>query len=53
MMATTLKQLGVTTNTIKGILNQSDEKVTNRSLGVPRDDEQNALNKLTLAKYLP
>ena len=52
-MATILKQKKVPTNTIKGLLNHGDEKTTNRYLGVPRDDEYDALNKLSFPVFLP
>jgi integrase len=50
--ATMMKQRGATTNTIKGILNHGDEKVTNRYLGVPKDDEKKALDLLEIADFL-
>ena len=51
--ATNLKQRGVPTSTIKGILNHADEKITSRYLGVPKDDEVSALNMLDTRDFLP
>ncbi len=51
--STKLRQKNVSTNTIKGILNHENEKTTNRYLGVPREDELDALNKLSLSDFLP
>lgn len=51
--ATRLKQNGVSINTIKGLLNHESEKTTNRYLGVPKEDEAVALNKLSISVYLP
>jgi len=51
--ATKLKQNGVITNTISGVLNHDNEKVTYQYLGVPKEDEIAALNTLTLQSFLP
>jgi integrase len=51
--ATMLKQKGASTNTIRGILNHSEEKVTTRYLGVPKDDEVAGLEMLCTADFLP
>lgn len=41
------------TNVIKGVMNYESEKVTNRYMGVPKDDEMAALNLLSLSDFLP
>ncbi len=50
--ATMLKRQGVSTNTIRGLLNHENDRTTEKYLGVPRSDEIDALNKLTIPGYL-
>lgn len=51
--ATMMKRNGASTNTIKGVLNHSDERTTTRYLGVAKEDELNALNTLGLRSFFP
>lgn len=41
------------TNVIKGVMDHESEKVTNRYMVVPKDDEMAALNMLSLSDFLP